>query len=195
VDGRPHQVLIARRSGYVPERIEVPAAENGSDIDVGTVNLRQVKNDADKATVRAFDIELHPGLAAFYDRKDKYRGGAFFTPDELERMAGSITQMVRARTGFRDICVANRQGQLDCGKADRGPSTIMGSGTSSFEQQKMCFVRVWTDDVGPERALDDIRIDEILAVEAYPNTNLTPREFPGSDCATIRLWMKRAESR
>jgi carboxypeptidase family protein len=187
--------FVIRRPGYVPQHAAAGPGAAGERVDLGTVHLRQVKTDADRDTVEAVDLELHPRLASFYDRMHKYRQGSFLTPDDMQRNGGVLSQIIRAKTGFRNMCVANRQGELDCGKSYRGPTTILGSGRPAHEEDQMCFVRVWTDDVGPERALDDIRMDEILAVEAYPNTNTTPREFPGSSCATIRLWMKRAETR
>jgi hypothetical protein len=132
-------------------------------------------------------------LASFYERKGRVREGAFLTPDELLRIAGTLPDIIRQKQGFRNICVPTRRGDLDCGKkSDRGPTTLMGSGRPGNEEQQMCHIRVWTDDVGPERTLDEIRIDELLAVEAYPSPASTPAELPGSPCATIRLWMKQA---
>jgi hypothetical protein len=33
-------------------------------------------------------------------------------------------------------------------------------------------------------------MDDVLAVEAYPDQAVTPQEFKGSPCAAIMLWMK-----
>jgi hypothetical protein len=189
-----HDVTVAlRRPGYIPIMMAAPADSAASETDLGVRYMRQVKSDADRDAVREVDIQMFPQLVAFYDRRAKNPLGAFLTPDEVQRSAGPLTEVIRQKPGFQNICVPNRQRQLDCGrKSDRGPTTIMGSGRPGNAVQQMCFVRVWTDAVGPERTLDAIRMDEVLAVEAYPTTSSTPREFPGSSCATVRLWMKSA---
>ena len=185
--------LVVRKPGYVPASIKVP---QGGEVNAGTAQLRQIKSDEDREAVKAIDLQLYPRLAGFYDRKARYKQASFLTPDEVQRSAGTVTDIIRQKQGFHEMCIGNRQGGLDCGKkSNRGPSTIYGSGSPGNAVQQMCFARVWTDDVGPERTLDEIHLNEILAIEAYPSAITTPSEFPGGSCVTIRLWMKRAEDR
>jgi hypothetical protein len=137
------------------------------------------------------DLKLYPHLATFYDHKARFRRGAFFGPDDLERSPGTIPDLIRQQPGFREICVVNKLGELDCGKSDRGPTTIMGSGKQAMAEERLCTVDVWTDDVGPERTLDEIPLRQLLALEAYPNPASSPQRL-GGKCASVRLWMKRA---
>jgi hypothetical protein len=183
--------LIVRRVGYVPFSTTVEPDHSN----VGDVLLHPVRTDADRKALEAMDVKIYPQLAAFYQRRAEFRRGAFFTPDDLARAAGTIPDLLRPRPGFKNICVMNRRDEWDCGKADRGPTTIMGSGQSSFARENECTVRVWTDDVGPEKTLDDVRLDELLAVEAYPTPNDTPKGLGTSQCASVRLWTKRAAQR
>jgi hypothetical protein len=183
--------LIVRRAGFVPFAVIVDPDKSN----VGEIALQPVETDADRRALDTMNQRIYPQLRSFYERRAQVKRGAFWTPDDVERSAGSIPNLVRQKPGFRNICVANRQGEWDCGKGNRGPTTIMGSGQSSFAAELDCTVRVWTDDVGPEQTLDEIRLDEVLAIEAYPTPNDVPKGLGQAQCATVRLWMKRAAER
>jgi hypothetical protein len=60
-----------------------------------------------------------------------------------------------------------------------------------LQEQQLCLTRIWVDEVGPERSLEEIPVKEVLAIEAYPSVANTPTEFPGSPCATIMLWIRK----
>ena len=182
--------LIVRRPGYVPfVAIVQPDSSTLPDI-----RMRPVRTDSDRQVLREADLRIYPELRSFYDRRAEYRRGSFWTPDDLARAAGPVMALLRQQPSLRNICATNRKGEWDCGKSNRGPSTIMGSGRSNFEEQRECTVRVWTNDVGG-RGLDEIPASEVLAMEAYPGPSDTPPGLGQSDCATVRLWMKRASQR
>ena len=51
-------------------------------------------------------------------------------------------------------------------------------------------MQLWSNGHGLQKTLDQVQMDEVLAVEAYPHPGVTPPEFMGSPCAAIMLWMK-----
>jgi CarboxypepD_reg-like domain len=195
-DSGPH-VLMLRHWGYVPAFVVVP---NGSadTADAGTTSLRQVKTDQDRAAVENADVQAFPELATFYDHKANYRMGLFLTPDELQRVGGSLFNLIRQKANFHFICFMNRKGEVDCGQeASRGRTSIMNPNPTSREQEP-CLMEVWTNAyanaMGMHSTLDQFQMDEVLAVEAYPNPGVTPPDFGGSPCAAVMLWMKQAAS-
>jgi hypothetical protein len=185
-------VLMVRRSGYIPALIAVSEGPAASETDVGTTSMRQSKTDADRAAVQDADVIVYPELAPFYERKATYRQGTvFLTPDELQRVGGSLFSLIRQKPGFRFICIRTRKGNVDCGQeASRGRTSIMNPNPRSAEQEP-CLLALWTNGLEQHRTLDEVRMDEVLAVEAYPHPGVTPPEFAGSPCATIMLWMKQ----
>jgi hypothetical protein len=184
-------VLMIRRWGYVPALIALPEATAGSETDLGATSLRPVKTDADRAAARDADVSIYPELEEFYDHKGKYRQGVFLTPDELQRGGGSLFALIRQKPGFRFICFVTRKGDVDCGQeSSRGRTSIMNPNPTSAEQEP-CVMELWTNALGPRRTLDEVQMDDVLAVEAYPHPGVTPPEFTGSPCATIMLWMNQ----
>jgi len=184
--------LLVRRPGYVPAVIVIAPGDSGSETDLGTVNMRKVKTDADRADVQNADVRMYPELAQFYDHRDKYRQGLFLTPDELQRVGGTLFSLIRQKPNFHFICYVTRRGDVDCGQqANRGRTSIMNPNPRSAEQEP-CFMVVWTNAIGPQHTLDEFQMDDVLAVEAYPQPGVTPPEFSGSPCAAIMLWMKHS---
>ena len=184
-------VLIVRRPGYVPALIAIPEGTAASETDLGTTSMRQLKTAADRAAVQDADLRMYPELAEFYDRKTRYRQGVFLTPDDLQRFGGSLFTLIRQKPGFRFICFATRKGDWDCGQeSGRGRTSIMNPNPTSAEQEP-CMLALWTNALGPQRTLDDVQMDEALAVEAYAHPGVTPPEFKGSPCASVMLWLKQ----
>ena len=66
----------------------------------------------------------------------------------------------------------------------------MGSGSTGSAAAQPCQLRIFTNDVGAERTLDEIKTTDVLALEAYSSPTETPHGLSGSDCATVMLWMK-----
>lgn len=187
-------VLMARRHGYVPALAPVPAGTAGTETNLDTLLTRQVKTDLDRAAVQIADITAFPELSQFYAHKARYRLGAFLTPDDLQRIGGSLFTIIRQIPGFHFICFVTQKGDVDCGQqSNRGRTSIMNPNPTSLEQQP-CALQVWTNLVGPPRTLDEFQTDDVLAVEAYPNAAATPQEYAGSPCATVMLWMKQIGS-
>jgi hypothetical protein len=187
-------VLMIRRPGYIPALIAVREDTTANEMDLGTIGLRQVKTDADRADAQNADVTMYPELAQFYAHKATYRQGLFLTPDDLQRVGGSLFTLIRQKPNFHFICFETRKGDVDCGQeASRGRTSIMNPNPRSAEQEP-CLMVLWTDALGPQRTLDEIQMDDVLAVEAYPHPGITPPEFTGSPCATIMLWMKQAGS-
>ena len=191
-DSGAHVVMI-RHWGYVPALVAV--RESSADTaDAGLTGLRQVKTDEDRAAVENLDVQVFPELARFYDHKTNYRMGLFFTPDEMQRVGGSLFNLIRQKANFHFICFTNRRGEFDCGQeASRGRTSIMNANPTSREQEP-CLMDVWTNALGPHRTLDEFQMDDVLAVEAYPNPGVTPPDFGGSPCAAVMLWMKQTTS-
>ncbi len=192
--GEAAVVLMARRRGYVPALLPIPAGTAGTALNLDTTRLRQVKTEADRAAVEAADVAVYPELGQFYAHKARYRLGEFLTPDEMQQASGSVFTIIRRMPGFHFICFTTQKGEWDCGQeSHRGRTSIMDANPTSPEQQP-CGLQVWTNRVGPPRTLDEFQTDEVLAVEAYPNAAATPQEYAGSPCATVMLWMKQPGS-
>lgn len=184
-------VLMVRRSGYVPAFVAIPAGTAGSETDLGTTSMRPLKTDADRAAAQAADVRIYPELAQFYDHQAKYRQGVFLTPDDLQRVGGNLFTLIRQKPGFHFICFVNRLGEWDCGQqSNRGRTSIMNPNPTSAEQEP-CTLELWSNGLGPQRTLDEVQMDDVLAVEAYAHPGVTPPELAGSPCATIMLWMKQ----
>jgi hypothetical protein len=187
-------MLAARRPGYVPGFVPVPADTAGSETNLDTVRLRKVKTDADRAAVQQADVRMFPELAEFYDHKAKYHQGLFYAPDELERRGGTVVDLIREKPNFHFVCVVDRRGQWDCGQhLNRGRTSILRGNPGSAEQEP-CPLGVWTNGRDVDRPLAEIVADQVLAIEAYPNPGATPEAFAGSSCATIMLYMKQVLS-
>jgi hypothetical protein len=189
-------VLMVRRPGYIPALIAVREDTTATEMDLGTISLRQVKTDADRADAQATDLAVYPELAKFYDRKTRYRQGLFLTPDDLQRVGGSLFSYIRQKPNFHFLCYVTQRGEWDCGEQrSRGRTSIMNANPTSREQEP-CLLALWFNSVGvgPQRTLDQIQMADVLAVEAYPNPGVTPPEFAGSPCAAIMLWMTQAGS-
>src|SRR5574341_424836 len=89
--------LMVRRPGYVPALLNVSGDTAGAVTDLGTVRLRPVKTDADRAAVQAADVQAFPELARFYQHKAEFRQGLFFTPDDLQRQGGNLVDILRLK--------------------------------------------------------------------------------------------------
>jgi len=182
-------VLLIRRSGYVPVLTALVGDTSATETDMGTANMQQVKSDADRAAVQDADIKMYPELASFYDHKARFRQGLFFTPDDLQR-SGSLFTLIRQKPNFHFICIATQRGDLDCGQeASRGRTSIMNPNPTSAEQTP-CVMQLWSNGHPLQKTLDQVQMDEVLAVEAFPHPGVTPPDYMGSPCAAIVLWMK-----
>lgn len=184
--------LMVRRPGYVPVLLGVPEGAAASETDVGTIAVRQVKTDDDRAAVENLDRRVYPELRQFYDHRARYHNGAvFLAPDDLNRVGGSLFSYIRQKPGFHFLCYVTQRGEWDCGEQrSRGRTSIMNPNPRSAEQER-CPLQLWFSSVGvgPQKTLDQIQMSDVLAVEAYPNPGATPAEFAGSPCAAIMLWM------
>ena len=188
------QLLVVRRTGLIPALVPVPGGPAGTETDVGTTNLREIKTDADRAAARETDVKAYPELGQFYDHMARYRQGVFLTPDGMQRVHGTLLAFIREKPGFQFICFANRKGEVDCGQEfHRGPTSVMSGTVPPSAERPPCPLEVWKDGPGPQTTLDEVLVDEILAVEAYPNPGLAPPEFAGSPCASIMLWMRKTD--
>ncbi|OLC06543.1 MAG: hypothetical protein AUH41_12720 [Gemmatimonadetes bacterium 13_1_40CM_66_11] len=185
-------MLMVRRPGYIPAVVALPQDTAATEKNIGTLSLPPVKTDADRAVVQDADTRMFPELAAFYDHKARYRQGVFLSPDDLQRVGGSLFGWIRQKQGFPFICILTRRGDVDCGQeAGRGRTSITNPNPTSREQEP-CLMDVWTNALGPQHTLDEFLMDDVLAVEAFPTPGVTPPEFAGSPCATIMLWMKHS---
>ncbi len=183
-------LIMVRLPGYVPAVVVVAAGDSGSEMDLGTTTLLKVKTDADRAEAQNADILMYPELAQFYDHKAKFRQGLFLTPDDLQRVGGSLFTLIRQKPNFHFICYVTRRGDWDCGQQEsRGRTSIMNPNPRSAEQEP-CLMVVLTNAIGPQHTLDEFQMSDVLAVEAYPHPGVTPPEFTGSPCATVILWMR-----
>ena len=182
-------IVMVRHWGYVPVLISVGP---GSDslANAGTIGLRQVKKDEDRAAVANVDMTIFPELYHFYQRKARYKSALFLTPDDLQRVGGNLINLIREKQGFHFVCFVNKKDEWDCGQqASRGRTSIMNPNPTSAEQEP-CLMQVWDNALGHQRTLDEYLMDDVLAVEAYPNPSVTPPDFAGSPCAALMLWMK-----
>src|SRR6266487_475419 len=183
-------VVMIRRPGYIPVLTALAGDTSAAETDMGTASMQQVKSDADRAAVQDADMKIYPELARFYDHKARFRQGLFFAPDDLLHGGGSLFTLIRQKPNFHFICVATQRGDLDCGQeASRGRTSILNPNPTSREQEP-CVMHVWTNALGPQHTLDEILMEDVLAVEAFPHPGVTPPEFMGSPCAAIMLWMK-----
>jgi len=181
--GTEESVIYVHRYNYVPKRVTIAAGAT----DIGTIGLRPVKTDADRAVVNTEGVRLYPQLNAFYKRRATLRQGYFFAPEDIERSgARQLSDLLRLTQGLREMCLVNRQGALDCGVDPKRGTTYSGfrSGETS------CAAAVWTAGVAATLSLDEILIADVLAMEAYASAATTPTAFSGSRCGVIVLWMK-----
>ncbi|MBI4502604.1 MAG: hypothetical protein HY700_15770 [Gemmatimonadetes bacterium] len=180
--------FVVRVPGYVPAK--VPWSNADSTGSVGRVRLRRVKGDQDRFAVQAEDIRVYPQLARFYDRKANLRQGAFLTPDEVKlRGTSSLRDVIRQMPGLQRMCLVTREGELDCGKSlDRGPTTILNQPA----QPDVCVAAIWYYGfTGPTHpSMEEVRMDEVIAIEGYERAGSTPAEFSGHNCGAMVLWMK-----
>jgi hypothetical protein len=187
-DSEPTVVMV-RHWGYVPVLISVPPGTDSLQ-DVGTIGMRQVKTNEDRAAVQTVDVTVFPELYHFYERKARFPSSLFLTPDDLQRVGGNLFNLIRQKQGFHFICFVNRRAEWDCGQErNRGRTSIMNPNPTSNEQEP-CLIEVWDNALGHQRTLDEYLMDDVLAVEAYPNPSVTPPDFAGSPCAALMLWMK-----
>ena len=183
-------VVMIRRPGYIPVLTALAGDTSGTDTDMGAANMQQVKSDADRAAVQDADMKIYPELSRFYDHKARYRQGLFLAPDDLQHGGGSLFTLIRQKPNFHFICIITQRGDQDCGQeASRGRTSIMNPNPTSAEQTP-CLMQVWSNGLGPQKTLDQVQLDDVLAVEAFPHPGVTPTEFMGSPCAAIMLWMK-----
>ncbi len=191
-DSQPLVVMV-RHWGYVPVLISVGPSSD-SLTNAGTVEMRQVKKDEDRAAVANVDMAVFPELYNFYQRKAHVKAGLFLAPDDLQRVGGSLINLIREKQGFHFVCFVNHKGEWDCGEQrSRGRTSIMNPNPTSAEQEP-CLMLVWDNALGHQQTLDEYLMDDVLAVEAYPNPSATPPDFAGSPCAALMLWMKPKNS-
>jgi hypothetical protein len=180
--------FVVRAPGYVPARVSWSAADSAGS--VGTVRLRKVKSDQDRFALQTEDIRVYPQLAQFYDRRINRGQGAFLTPDEvMQRGTAALSMVIRQMAGMSRMCLVNRERQLDCGRSlNRGPTTIM----NQEAQPNVCVASIWYYGyTGPSHySLDEVRMDEVIAIEGYERPGAAPAEFNSRDCGSIVLWMK-----
>lgn len=187
-DSQPLVVMV-RHWGYVPVLISVGPGTD-SVTNAGTVGMRQVKKDEDRAAVATVDMAVFPELYHFYQRKAHYKSALFLAPDDLLRVGGNLINLIREKQGFHFVCFVNKKDEWDCGQqASRGRTSIMNPNPTSAEQEP-CLMTVWDNALSHQRTLDEYLMDDVLAVEAYPNPSATPPDFAGSPCAALMLWMK-----
>lgn len=191
IEGTGTEPLLAvRLPGYVPVVLDL--RPGGGEIDAGTVTLRKVRTDADQFAVQVVDIRLLPQLAKFYDHKQTNPAGTFLGPDDIARhKSARLIDVARRTGGMQRMCFVTGMGQLDCGAAanNRGPTTIMNQPAAD----QRCAATLWYYGIGPNRpTFDEIRMDDVLAIEAYERQGAAPPEFSGRDCAIVVLWMRPA---
>ena len=183
-------VVMIRRPGYIPVLTALAGDTSAAETDMGTASMQQVKSDADRAAVQDADMKIYPELARFYDHKARFRQGLFFAPDDLLHGGGSLFTLIRQKPNFHFICIITQRGDQDCGQeASRGRTSIMNPNPTSAEQTP-CAMQLWSNGIALQKTLDQVQLDEVLAVEAFPHPGVTPPEFMGSPCAAIMLWMK-----
>ncbi len=179
----PGAVVVVHRAGYVPRGVTLPAAGD----DAGTVVLHKVKTDEDRRVVEMETLRVYPRLSGFFQRKQQFTAGFFFSPEEIAVSgARQPSEILRRAQGLRNICLADRQDAVDCGDPSKRGTTY--SGFRSGEVQ--CAAAIWTPEGKARGALDDMLVDGILAIEVYPQPGSTPPEFAGSRCATVVVWSR-----
>src|SRR5207247_2458710 len=109
-------MLIARRPGYIPTLVPVPPDSTTTEKDLGTLSLRPVKTDADRAAVQDADTKMFPELAEFYAHKTQFRQGVFLSPDDLQRVGGNLFTWIRQKQGCHCFCLVALRGYVDCGQ-------------------------------------------------------------------------------
>jgi hypothetical protein len=187
--GPDDSVVVVRRFGYVPKWVSIPAGGQG-EIDLGVIAIREVKNDGDRLAVEAEDLRLFPQLADFYRRRRAIRQGHFLTRDDLERSsARELSYALRRVSGLQNICLADRQGAVDCGPA-REATTYSGFRSG----ERPCTAEVWVNGVRVQDSADDFPVDRVIGVEAYTQAGTTPREFGVPRCGVVAVWTN-AEAR
>ena len=177
--------LVVRHSGYVPVRVIVPDAE--SPVGLGKITLRKVATPDDQTAVDEEDLRLYPQLGDFFGRKKTKPQGVFFGPDEIGGDPGRRpTDVMRRGRGLRNFCVANPQGERDCGVQDKRGTTYSRFRSGESE----CVADIWASAGRFGGALDDILLKNILAMEVYLQRGSTPPQYARSECGAVVVWLR-----
>jgi hypothetical protein len=184
-------VLIFRRSGYVPIQTSL-SGTTGDNVDLGTLYLRPISGEADQVAVDAFELLVYPQLTGFYRHRREIPQAVFFTRDDILRLTGrQVSEVLRRTRALQNLCLKNRQGDVDCGEVAKRGTTYSGF-RPGLTGGGPCALEYYLDGQRGRQSVDDLEIGEVIAIEVYPQASLPPREFSDGRCGAVAVWTIRS---
>ncbi len=202
---RSDTVVVLRRIGYVPLRVQIPEIESLLAIDMGALLLKPVATKLDQIAVEAEEVSRYPLLAAFYRRKQNSIGGAFITREDIDRSAARSTSDMLRRMGKLEMdCTAERQGADNClarnrrGRFPRPNAVTSGTrragvvipeDTATMDLgMDRCEMEIYVDGLRSTMKVDEVPLHWIAGIEVYSGLATTTPGLGNGRCGVIAIW-------
>ncbi len=125
----------------------------------------------------------------FYERMERGGGGTFITREQIDRQRPTLmSDLFRRVSGVRVIPHDPRYGNSFALEMARGAQTMRGGGS--------CPVVYYVDGVQrplSPMGLDEMRPQDIEAIEVYRGSGALPPQFRSGDsaCGVVAIWTRR----
>jgi len=159
--------LLVRRIGYLPAEV-VLEARAGLRVELA-VKLVPSVTELGTITVNGVRMDTRLWTSGFYDRQ-KLGSGTFFTPEYLERHAGSVGSLLREAPSV--TVVRDYYGRA----VAMGPVLSLSAASCPLNVFLDGVLIRWADEAGLDGLMDH---QDILAVEVYPRATQVPPAFGG----------------
>lgn len=167
-----------RRLGFEPQTVRFFVGRASDTLHVILVE-RLIELDGVMVSARA-----HPFIENF-DRRRRRGVGTFITPLEIERRRASQSSDV-----LRQVPMVRLVRLPTGGVGIRFPGVL-----SIRRSTEDCIPMLWVDGQrAPSLEIDDIRADDLMAIELYRGASVVPNEFATSgrtQCGVVVIWTKR----
>jgi hypothetical protein len=123
-----------------------------------------------------------------------HRGGVFITPQQIARSHASVPSDLLQRLSFVSlVAVASGHGVRFAPDAPMGSASQYSYGRPT----EPCMPMILLDGKpAPNVEMDDLHMDEILAMEVYRSQAMVPPQFisgGAAECGAVVVWMRRAK--
>jgi hypothetical protein len=179
-----------RLVGYSPQTVRIRL--DGRDSLVRDVLLKRIAPVLPNVAVSAKGDAPVPINLAEFERRRARGEGRYIVPEEMDRARGRKTSdVLRRLPGLYLMRLQNG-----------GFAVSSSRGTMSIARRPdgRCFATIWLDglviDVDrpgtPPMNIDELKTDEIAAIEYYPGSARVPPEFGGSSsaCGVLAIWTR-----
>lgn len=176
-------LLLFRRIGYSPRAIRLNLQGREGQVELGTIQLKDVTYALDTLVVETRMMTRNPRLADFYRRKRQGQGTYITRQDILKRNPMVATDLVRMVPGLTVGCMSLGE-------------CVPASFRKTAAGEVTCPMRVLLDGLPSSVELDMIPPAWIAGMEIYKSLTFTPLELgslgtvgqgnPG--CGTLVIW-------